>query len=311
MESGSSNLSILAPPVFDGENYQAWAVRMQAYMEGCDYWEVIEEDYEVTPLPKNPTMNQIKMHNERTTRKTKARSCLYASVSPAIFNRIMAFGSTKEIWDYLKVDYQGDERIKSMKVLNLIREFERLQIKESESIKEYSDKLIDIANKVRVLGADLSDSKLVQKILISVLEKYEATIVSFENTKDLTQLRVVELISALQAKELRRLMRQKGSIERSIEGALKATMQQGEKGEERKWDGKKSDCNSGLETVAKGNSTENYNKYSSCKYCRKQNHPHFRCWRRPDVKCRRCNLMGHIERFCKESKISSRVEYML
>lgn len=76
------------------------------------------------------------MHKERTTRKAKAKSCLYASVSPAIFNRIMAFGSAKEIWNYLKAKNQGDERIKSMKVLNLSKEFERLQMKESESIKE-------------------------------------------------------------------------------------------------------------------------------------------------------------------------------
>ncbi|XP_016716634.1 uncharacterized protein [Gossypium hirsutum] len=200
MESRPSNLSILAPPVFDGENYQAWVVKMQAYIEGCDYWEVVEEDYDVTPLPNNPTMNQIKMHNERTTRKSKEKSYLYASVSPAIFNRIMAFGSAKEIWDYLKAEYQGDERIKSMKVLNLIRKFERLQMKESESIKEYLDKLIYIANKVRVLGTDLSDSRLVQKILVFVPKKYEATITSFENTKDLTQLRVVEFISTLQTR---------------------------------------------------------------------------------------------------------------
>ncbi|KAK5812690.1 uncharacterized protein LOC108468623 [Gossypium arboreum] len=200
MESRPSNLSILAPPVFDGENYQAWVVKMQAYIEGCDYWEVVEEDYDVTPLPNNPTMNQIKIHNERTTRKSKEKSYLYASVSPAIFNRIMAFGSAKEIWDYLKAEYQGDERIKCMKVLNLIRKFKRLQMKESESIKEYSDKLIYIANKVRVLGTDLSDSRLVQKILVSVPKKYEATITSFENTKDLTQLRVVEFISTLQTR---------------------------------------------------------------------------------------------------------------
>ncbi|XP_016669911.2 uncharacterized protein [Gossypium hirsutum] len=278
-------------------------------MEGCDYWEAIEEDYEVTPLPNNPTMNQIKMHKERTIRKAKARSCLYASVSPAIFNRIMAFGLAKEIWDYFKAEYQGDERIKSMKVLNLIREFERLQMKESESIKEYSDKLIDIANKVRACGADLSDSRLVQKILVSVPEKYEATIASFENTKDLTQLKVVELISALQAQEQRRLMGQEGSIERSIEGALKAKMQQGEKEEEQKWNGKKSDCNSGSETVAKSNSTENYNKYSSCKYCGKHNHPHFRCWRRPDVKCIRCNLMGHIESWLVDSGCTNHITF--
>ncbi|KAH1057552.1 hypothetical protein J1N35_035617 [Gossypium stocksii] len=102
---GSSNLSVLAPPVFDGEKYQAWAVRMQAYMEGRDYWESVEEDYEM---------------------------------------------------------------------------------KESKPIKEYSNKLVDIANKVRVVGTDLSDSRLMLKILASILKKYEATIASLKNTKDLT-----------------------------------------------------------------------------------------------------------------------------
>lgn len=73
----------------------------------------------------------------------------------------MVLESAKAIWDFLKAEYQGDERIKSMKVLNLIREFERQQMKESETIKEYSDRLIDIANKVRILGTDLSNNKLV------------------------------------------------------------------------------------------------------------------------------------------------------
>ena len=94
-------------------------------------------------------MNQIKIHKDKTTRKAKAKACLYAAVSPAIFSRIMACQSVKAIWDFLKAEYQGDERIKGIKVLNLIREFERL-MKESETIKEYSDKLIGIANKVSV-----------------------------------------------------------------------------------------------------------------------------------------------------------------
>ncbi|KGN56193.2 hypothetical protein Csa_010820 [Cucumis sativus] len=65
----------------------------------------------------------------------------------------------------------------SMKVMRgLVREFKRMQMKDSESIIEYSDKLIGIANKARALGTDLSDSRLVQKILVSVPERYEATI---------------------------------------------------------------------------------------------------------------------------------------
>ncbi|GAV84880.1 DUF4219 domain-containing protein/UBN2 domain-containing protein [Cephalotus follicularis] len=216
MEAGSSGFSAMAPAVFDGENYQTWAVRMRAYLEVCDFWEAVEQDYEVAPLLDNPTINQIKYYKERTTRKENSKSCLYDVVSPVIFSRIMACESAKDIWDFLKAEYQGDEKIRSMKGLNLITEFTRLQMKESETIKEYSDKLISIANQARVLGTDLSDNRLVQKILVSLPERFEATIASLENTKDLSQIKLAELLSALQAQEQRRLIR----LEGSTEGAL-------------------------------------------------------------------------------------------
>lgn len=63
----------------------------------------------------------------------------------------MSLKSAKAIWDYLKEEYVGDERIRSMQVLNLMREFEMQKMKESETIKEYSEKLLDIANKVSLL----------------------------------------------------------------------------------------------------------------------------------------------------------------
>ncbi|PKI32146.1 hypothetical protein CRG98_047464 [Punica granatum] len=78
MEAGSSGFLAMAPPMFDGENYQAGAVRMKAYLEGCDLWEAVEQDYDVAPLPDNPIMNQIKYHKERIMRKAKANSYMYA-----------------------------------------------------------------------------------------------------------------------------------------------------------------------------------------------------------------------------------------
>ena len=50
------SLNALAPPVFDGINYQVWVVCMEAYLDASDLWEPISEDYEVSPLSDNPTM---------------------------------------------------------------------------------------------------------------------------------------------------------------------------------------------------------------------------------------------------------------
>ncbi|XP_019242094.1 PREDICTED: uncharacterized protein LOC109222159, partial [Nicotiana attenuata] len=124
------SFSQLAPPVFDGENYQLWAVRMETYLEALDLWEAVEEDYDVLSLPNNPTVTQIKSHKERKPGNQRRKQlCLLG-------------------------EYTGDERIRGMKVLNLIREFELQKMKESETVKEYSDRLLGIVNKVRLLATE-------------------------------------------------------------------------------------------------------------------------------------------------------------
>ena len=74
--NGEASFSSMAPPTFGGESYQIWAVRMQTYLEALDLWEAVDDEYEIAPLPNNPTVAQIKTHKERTTRKSKAKACL-------------------------------------------------------------------------------------------------------------------------------------------------------------------------------------------------------------------------------------------
>ena len=157
----------------------------------------MEEDYEIILLPNNPTMAQIKHHKERKTNKSKAKACLFPVVSSIIFTCIMSLRSAKMIWDYLKTKYEGDERIRGMQVLNLIWDFELQKMKETESIKGYSNRLLDIANRVRLLGSSLPNSRIVEKILVMMLKRFEASIIALENTKDLSMITLSELLNAL------------------------------------------------------------------------------------------------------------------
>ena len=207
MEAEAS-FSQIAPPIFDGESYQLRAVKMETYLEAFNLWKAVEEDYEVHPLPTNPIMAQIKNHKERKTRKSKAKACLFDAVSTTIFTRIMSLKLAKDVWDYLKKEYAGDERIRGMQSLNLIREFELQRMKESGTIKEYSNRLLGIVNKIRLLEKSFTDSTIVEKILVTVPKKYEASITILENTKDLSKITLAERLNALQVQEQRRLMRQ-------------------------------------------------------------------------------------------------------
>jgi len=84
--------------------------------------------------------------------------------------------------------------MKGMQVLNLMSEFEMQKMKESETIKGYSDRLLGITNKVRLLGTTFVDSKIVEKILVIMFEKYETSIIILEITKDLSKISLMEVI---------------------------------------------------------------------------------------------------------------------
>jgi len=99
-----------------------------------------------------------------------------------------------------------------------MREFELQKMKESETVKDYTDKSLGIANKIRLLGGDFANSRIVENFLVTVPKRYEASIVSLENTKDLSKITLAEVVHALQAQEQRRLMRE----DRVVEGALQA-----------------------------------------------------------------------------------------
>ena len=79
----------LAPPVFNGENYQLWAARMEAHLESNDLWEPVEEDYEVPQVTDASTMSQARYIRERKAKKSRARGTLLAAVSAEIFTRVM------------------------------------------------------------------------------------------------------------------------------------------------------------------------------------------------------------------------------
>ena len=97
---------------------------MEAHLEANDLWKAIEKDYKVPPLLANPTMAQIKNHKKNKTRKSKAKATLFVAISLEIFVRIMIMKSAFEVWNFLKKEFEGDEKINGMQILNLIREFE-------------------------------------------------------------------------------------------------------------------------------------------------------------------------------------------
>ena len=111
-------------------------------------------------------MAQIRHQKERKSKNSKARGTLLSVVSAEIFTRIMAKKSAFEIWNFLKTEYEGDGRIKGMQVMNLVREFEMQKMNGSETIKEYTCKLLSVVNKIRLVGSIFSILEYYKKYLL-------------------------------------------------------------------------------------------------------------------------------------------------
>lgn len=124
--------------------------------------------------------------------------------------------------------------------------------------------MLSIVNKIKLLGNGFTDSKIVEKILVTMLERYEAYIASLENTKNLSKITLTEVLHALQAQEQRRLMRTK-KIKQNQESSNENTTNNQIKGKGRK------------------------KNYPPCQHCGRKGHPPYSCWKRLDTKYSKCN----------------------
>ena len=103
----------------------------------------------------------------------KALTCIHTTVNEEIFTRIMACKSAKEAWDKLKAEFQGKARSRKMQVLNLRRQFKGFKMRDNETVEEFSSSISKLVNQMRLLGEDFQDSRIVEKVLVSLPEKFE------------------------------------------------------------------------------------------------------------------------------------------
>ncbi|TXG57425.1 hypothetical protein EZV62_018738 [Acer yangbiense] len=284
MATGSS--AALQVLQFSSENYQIWVVKMRSYLKSFGLWEYIAEDKQVPALRANPTIAQIKQYEEEKMKRDKAVTCLHSVLKDSVFTSIMHLETAKEIWDELKGRYEGSERVRNVKMLTLKREFEMLKMKESESIKDYSSKLSELVNQMRLYGETVEDYKVVEKMLISLPEKFEAKVAAIEESCDLKKMTISEMVSKLQAQEQRMSMRSNDVTE----GAFQARLQEKQNFDKGKG---KMDVSS-LEYAGKS-------KFPPCSTCKRTNHLSKDCWHngKPQFQCNYCKRWGHKENVCR------------
>jgi hypothetical protein len=73
---------------------------------------------------------------------------------------------------------------------------------EDEKFKEFYSKMSDLRNSMVSLGKSISDVKLIRKILRSLPERFRIKVTTIEESKDLEEMKIEELVGSLQTYEL-------------------------------------------------------------------------------------------------------------
>ncbi|XP_031256355.1 uncharacterized protein LOC116114354 [Pistacia vera] len=148
-------------------------------------------------------------------------------------------------------------------------------------------------NKIKLLGEELTNKRIVEKVLISLPERFEAKISSLEDSKNLSQISLAELVHSLQAQEQRGLPRQEDSHDVAMVASQKGRVYQRE---DKKYVGEKK----GKEkSIYQGGKRGGMRSFPPCSHYKKRNNSESRCWFRPGIQCRSCKQFGHIEKVCK------------
>jgi hypothetical protein len=185
-------------PSFDGTNYGYWKARMRFFLKYIDCWSIVETSW---TKPEDATLELVPQKTARLS-NDKALHALCQVLSLSEFAKILNCESAKEAWKILETTYDDTKLVKSVKLQMLISKFEEIKVLEEETFGEFYSKMSDLRNSMVSLGKPVSDVKLIRKILRSLPERFRIKVTTIEESKDLEEMKIEELVGSLQTYEL-------------------------------------------------------------------------------------------------------------
>ena len=110
-----SNMSSKVP-LFDGEDYDLWSVRMKSYMIsiGLEVWTLVEKGYDVPKVTPTEVDDKKKFWEH-----AKALNTIQVGLSKKIISKVLNYKTAKQLWDKLETIYAEDSKVKKAKLQTL------------------------------------------------------------------------------------------------------------------------------------------------------------------------------------------------
>ena len=134
--------SLNRPPLFEGEHFSFWQVRMQIFIQSTDprAWSAIQNGPHIPT--KTVDGKEVPQQWEEMTAAAKqkvqydlkTKNIITSGLSSDEFFRTVRCKSAKEMWEMLEVTHEGTEEVKRARKHALVHEYEMLKMQPEETI---------------------------------------------------------------------------------------------------------------------------------------------------------------------------------
>jgi gag-polypeptide of LTR copia-type/Zinc knuckle len=171
-------------------------------------WDIVETRYVEPEVGIVLTVSQTKALKEKRVDDTG-------------FEKIAGATSAKEAWGILLTAYKGADGVKHIRLQTLRGEFELLRMNSTEGVSNYITRVQTMSNQLKRNGENLSEQRVVEKIFkVTLTDTFEDVVWAIEESKNLVELSVDELVVSLLSHEQRKKLKKRETLEETLQAKV-------------------------------------------------------------------------------------------
>lgn len=133
-----------------------------------------------------------------------AIALIFQSIPESLILQVGELTTANKVWVAIKSRHLGADRVREARLQTLTAEFDRLKMKETETIDDFVSKLSEISSKSASLGENIDQTKMVNKFLSSLpRKKFIHMVASLEQVLNLNDTTFEDIVGRLKAYEER------------------------------------------------------------------------------------------------------------
>src|SRR3954469_10180299 len=203
----NGNNGYTRPPVFDDENFEYWKDKLESYFLGldCELWDLLMDGYKHPVKATGVKLTRQEMIDDQKKLfrdHHKCRTVLLNAISHAEYEKISNRETAYDIYESLKMTHEGNAQVKETKALALIQKYEAFKMEDDEDIEKMFLRFQTLTAGLRVLDKGYTKADHVKKIIRSLPRRWGPMVTAFKIAKNLNEVSLEELISALRSHEI-------------------------------------------------------------------------------------------------------------